>query len=143
MAASYDVDGVALGAASTLDDEWRSAYRVLERTEREWAELHARHGPGGQGDAHRRALRGAIGAQIRDDAASATPPRKMTEAECEDRACADARYTAYLTEYESGAVRYAVLTSERARAKETMEWCRARAFLSAAEARLSPQGGGV
>ena len=141
LASEYDADGVALGAASTLDDEWRTAYRVLERTEREWAELHARHGPGGQGDAHRRAYRGAIAAQLREAARLAGT--KLSEAACEDMACADDGYMAYLSESEQGAARYAVLSSERARAKEMMEWCRTRAYLAAAEARLAPQGGGV
>jgi hypothetical protein len=139
--ADYDADGVALGAASTLDDEWRSAARVLATTEREWAELHARHGPGGQADAHRRALRGAIGAELRDAARRAGT--RLTDGAAEDMACADERYTAYLSEAEQAIARYAVLTSQRARAKETMEWCRARAYLAGAEARLMPQGGGV
>lgn len=138
-----DRDPVAPVTAATLHDVWTRAYAVLERTDAEWAELHARHGPGGQADAHRRAYRGAIATRLRQDAREATPPRKLTEAECEDAACADDGYLALLTAMEAGAVRYALLTSERARAKETMEWCRTRAYMATAEARLMPGGGGV
>jgi hypothetical protein len=129
----------AVGASAALDAEWREAYRVLADTEQEWSELHPRFGPNGQWDAHRRALRGVIGTQIR--ATCREKGEKVTEAELEDAACADERYGAYLSEAEDGAARYAVLTSQRALAKEMMEWARTRAYLHGAEARLTPTGG--
>lgn len=128
---------------ATLEHDWRNAMHALAMTEDEWAELNAKYGPGGQADAHRRAYRGVIATRIRQDAREATPPRKMTESECEDAACADDGYMALLTSMEEGMVRYGVVSSQRARAKETLEWCRARSWLLAAEMKLMPGGAGA
>lgn len=134
-------DAAPAWGGTILDGEWREAYTVLATTEAEWAELHARHGPGGQADAHRRAYRGVIATELR--ASARAEGRKLTESECEDAACGDGRYQAYLAESETGAARYAVVSSQRARAKEAMEWCRTRAYLAGAEARLAPGGIGA
>ena len=141
MAASYDTDGVALGAASTLDDEWRSAYAVLARTEREWAALAAVHGPGGTADAGRRLVRAQVAAAMRE--AAHTAGTKVTEAALDDMATASDEHKRALSDQTAEGTRYRLLESERERARMVLDWCRQRAYLAAAEARLAPQGGGA
>jgi hypothetical protein len=85
----------------------------LEETEGEWSRLWAMHGPGGTWDDHRRALRAVLSEEKRDAHQAATGKRLSNE-EAEDRAMADPRYRACVSDGESSRTRFAVLESRRA-----------------------------